>query len=190
MSEKVKEIFDKTLNDKIEAGFNKEDYAQFIKKYPEAISTLAPYIRTKDDFTHIKPYDIPTEVRTKLGDEAFKEIMDKVYLEITTEIKYLKSKEIPAMIVFNEFMRRFQEMNQLQHPSGDSDMLKNHNLIVNPDNESIKKIVELYDNNEIEKAELLVNYIHELAMLEQKRFSGKELQAFIEKANKVLGMIQ
>jgi len=189
ISEKVIEIFNKTLNDKIEAGFNKDDYAKFIKAHPETIETLAPYIRTKDDFTHITPYDIPTEVRTKLGDDAFKEIMDKVYLEVTTEIKYLKVKEIPAMIVFNEFMRRFQEMNQLQSPDGGMDMLKNHNLIVNPDNETIKKIVEFYDNNETEKAEILVNYIHELAMLEQKRFSGKELQAFIEKANKVLGMI-
>ncbi|RLC51354.1 MAG: molecular chaperone HtpG [Candidatus Cloacimonadota bacterium] len=189
ISEKVIEIFNKTLNDKIEAGFNKDDYAKFIKAHPEAINILAPYIRTKDDFTHIKPYDIPTEVRKKIGEEAFKEIMDKVYLEITTEIKYLKAKEIPAMIVFNEFMRRYQEMNQLQSPGGDMDMLKNHNLIVNPDNDTIKKIVEFYDNNEIEKAELLVNYIHELAMLEQKRFSGKELQSFLEKANKVLGMI-
>lgn len=189
ISEKIIEIFNKTLNDKIEAGFNKEDYGKFIKAHPEAITALNPYIRTKDDFTHIKPYDIPPEVRAKLGEEAFKEIMNKVYLEITTEIKYLKAKEIPAMIVFNEFMRRYQEMNQLQSPGGDMDMLKNHNLIVNPDNDTIKKIVEFYDNNEIEKAELLVNYIHELAMLEQKRFSGKELQAFIEKANKVLGMI-
>ena len=189
ISEKIIEIFNKTLNDKIEAGFNKDDYAKFIKAHPEAITILNPYIRTKDDFTHITPYDISPDVRTKLGEEAFKEIMDKVYLEVTTEIKYLKAKEIPAMIVFNEFMRRFQEMNQLQSSGGEMDMLKNHNVIVNPNNDTIKKIVKFYDNNEIEKTELLVNYIHELAMLEQKRFSGKELQAFIEKANTVLGMI-
>jgi len=37
---------------------------------------------------------------------------------------------------------------------------------------------------------LLVKYVHELALLEQKQFSGKELQSFIEKTNKILEMIE
>jgi hypothetical protein len=41
-----------------------------------------------------------------------------------------------------------------------------------------------------DKAKLLIKYIHELALLEQKRFTGKELQAFIEKANKILKLIK
>ncbi|MDO9576736.1 MAG: molecular chaperone HtpG [Candidatus Cloacimonadales bacterium] len=188
VSDKIIEIFNKLLNDKIEAGFYKDDYAKFIKKYPDTISTLSPYIRIQEDYTYIKPYDIPMTVRTKLGVEAYKEILDKTYMDVKTEIKYLKVKEIPAMIVFNEFMRRFQEMNFLESRN-DSDMLKNHTLAVNPDNETIKKIVDLYDKGDMEKVDLLVNYIHELALLEQKRFSGKELQSFIAKANKVLGMI-
>jgi molecular chaperone HtpG len=188
ISEKVTEIFNKILNDKIEASFHKDDYAKFIKKYPDVISSLSPYIRTQEDYTYISPYDIPPAIREKIGSEAFKEVMDKAYLEIKTEVKYLKSQEIPAIIVFNEFMRRFQEMNYLETRK-DSDMLKSHTLAVNPSNQTIKKIVELYDNNEMETVNLLVKYIHELALLEQKRFSGAELQAFIEKANKVLSMI-
>ncbi len=188
ISDKITEIFNKQLNDKIEASFHKDDYAKFIKKYPDAISAISPYIRIQEDYTYIKPYDIPVEVRTKIGEATYKEIMEKTYMDVKTEIKYLKAKEIPAMIVFNEFMRRFQEMNFMEN-RGDSDMLKNHTLAVNPDNETIGKIVEFYDKGDMEKVELLVNYIHELALLEQKRFSGKELQAFISKANKVLGMI-
>ena len=42
----------------------------------------------------------------------------------------------------------------------------------------------------MDKVKLLTNHIHDLAMLEQKRFTGKELHEFIENANKVLEMIK
>ncbi len=188
-AERIKELFDTTLNEKVEASFSKDAYSDFIKKHPEAIETLAPYIRTEDDFTYIKPYDIPLPVREKLGDEAFKDIVKKLYLTVTTQTKHLKAKEIPAMIVFNEFMRRFQEMNALNQMGGNGDMLKNHEIIVNPDNPTIKKIVALTDAGEWDKAKLLIQYVHDLTLLEQKQFSGKELQGFIEKTNKILAML-
>jgi molecular chaperone HtpG len=131
-SERIKELFDTTLNEKVEASFGKDAYGDFIKKFPEAATALTPYIRTEDDFTYIKPYDIPQPVRTQLGDAAFKEILDKVYLEVTTQTKHLKSKEIPAMIVFNEFMRRFQEMNSLNQMGG-SEKPRDHRKPRQPD---------------------------------------------------------
>ncbi|MBN2461941.1 MAG: molecular chaperone HtpG [Candidatus Cloacimonetes bacterium] len=188
VSEKVKEIFDKTLNDNIEASFNKEDYADYIKKYPDAINTLAPYIRTREDFTHVKPYDIPAAIREKLGSSAFQALLDRAVMTITTQVKYLKAKNIPAMVVFNEFMRRFQEMNYI-YQQKDFDMLKNHTLIVNPENEIIQKILNKYEDNKLEEAQLMVKFVHELALLEQKSFNGSELHSFIDKANKILTMI-
>ena len=188
-SEKLKEIFDKILNENVEASFSKESYGKFIKKYPQAVNVLAPYIRTKDDFTYVKPYEIPLEIREKLGKDAFNEILNNMYLTVKTEVKHLKAKDIPAMVVFNEFMRRFQEMNYLSQ-SKDNEILKNHTVIVNPQNETIKKILKFYEEGKTEKAELLVKYVHELALLEQKQFSGKELQSFIEKTNKILEMIE
>lgn len=187
-SDKIKEIFDKVLNEKIEASYNKDEYAEFLKKHPETVSTLAPYVRTKDDFTYIRPYDIPLEVRANLPEGVFDELLKKVFLTVTTEVKHLKSKNIPAMIVFNEFMRRFQEMNYLQQRN-DTDFLKNHTIIVNSESDTVKKILEYKEAGETEKVELLVKYIHELALLEQKQFSGKELHAFIEKSNKVLELL-
>ncbi|MBC8415765.1 MAG: molecular chaperone HtpG, partial [Candidatus Cloacimonetes bacterium] len=189
ISDKIQEIFNNTLNEKIEASFSKDSYGEFIKKYPESVSILAPFIRTQDDFTYIKSYEITPSAREKLGDEAYTEIIKNTYFEIKTETKHLKSKNIPAMIVFNEFTRRFQEMNFMQQ-STDFDMLKNHTLIVNPENETIKSILKLAEKGKKDKVELLIKYIHELALLEQKRFSGKELTAFIEKANKILNMIK
>ncbi len=189
-SGKIEMIFNNALNENIEASFSKDDYAAFLKKHPKAATVLTPFITTKDDNTKIKPYEITTSVKEELGDEAFNEIVQKAFIEIKTETKHLKSKDIPAMIVFNEFMRRFQEMNMLNKPDGGMDMLKNHTLIVNPENKTIKKILKLNDKGEMNKVKLLTNHIHDLAMLEQKRFTGKELHTFIENANKVLEMIK
>lgn len=187
-SEKIREIFDQVLNGKIEASFNKDSYGEFLKKYPQTVSILAPFTRTQDDFTYIRPYDLPPDVRQKLGKDAFSELMKNIYLDVTTEVKYLKSKEIPAMIVFNEFMRRFQEMNYLSQQK-DNDFLRHHTLVVNSGNELINKIIGLHEAGEKDKVELLVNYVHELALLEQKQFSGKELHSFVEKTQKILALL-
>ena len=70
-----------------------------------------------------------------------------------------------------------------------NDMLKNHTLVINVENPTVKKVAELNDSGNKEDASLIANYLHDLAMLEQKRFSGEELQSFIQKANKILQMI-
>jgi len=189
-SNKIEMIFNNALNDDIEASYSKDDYAAFLKKNPKAATILTPFIITKDDYTKIKPYEISASVIEELGEDAFNEIVQRAFIEIKTETKHLKSKDITAMIVFNEFMRRFQEMNMLNQPDNGMDMLKNHTLIVNPANETIKKILQLNEKGEMDKVKLLANHIHDLAMLEQKRFTGKELHAFIENANKVLEMIK
>jgi len=94
-----------------------------------------------------------------------------------------------VMILFNEFMRRFQEMN-MTNQLGETDMLKNHTIIINNQNETIKKIVKFAEMEKNEEVDLLVKYIHNLALLEQKRFTGKELKDFIEISNNVLKLIK
>lgn len=189
ISEKIQEIFNKRLNDKIEASFNKDNYAKFIEKYPKAVKALDPFSRTKDDFTYIKPYEISAKAKDEIGAEAFSEIVENAHLEVKAEVKHLKSKDIPAMILFNEFMRRFQEMNMMQQ-GGNNEMLKNHTIIINNQNETIKNIVQYAENGKDKEVDLLVKYIHNLALLEQKRFTGKELKDFIEISNEVLKLIK
>ncbi len=187
-SEKITELFNKALNPDLEAVFDKDSYAKFIKEHPEAISTLSPYVRTEKDFTYIKPYDIPPQVKEKIGEKAYEKIMQNCHKTVNVESKHIKSKKIPAMVVFNEFIRRYHDMNYMQ--KGGDDFLQNHILVVNPDNELIKKIIELDKENKTEQVETLAKYIHELALLEQKQFSGKELKDFLQHAHEVLDMIK
>jgi len=105
--------------------------------------------------------------------------------KITIEIKSLISPTIPAMIIFDEFMRRFQDMNMFAMGGGEG-LLANHTMVLNAENKTVQRINSLILEGKADDAKTLLDYIHGLAMLEQKRFTGDELKAFIENANKVL----
>ncbi len=127
----------------------------------------------------------------KTPSDKIKTVFEKVLNndKITVEVKSLKVKDIPAMVVFDEHMRRFQEMSQFAHTEG-TDMLASHTLVVNSENDTVKKILTLNDKGKTEEVALLCSYIHELGLIEQKPLTGKELQSFIEKSNKILQMIE
>jgi len=107
--------------------------------------------------------------------------------KITIEVKNLKSPNIPSMIIFDEFMRRFQDMNMFARGGG-ADLLANHTFVLNAENKTVQRINSLIEQGKTDDAKTLVDYLHDLAMLEQKRFTGDELKTFIENANKVLEM--
>ncbi len=187
-SDKLKEVFYRALNQSVEASFSKESYAEFLKKHPTAATILAPYLIQREEQTIIKPYDIPFSVREQMGAEALKDMFEHVYTELKIEVKSLKSDEIPSMIVFSEYMRRWHDMDLLtRNTSGD--MLKYHTLVVNQENPVIKKILALSAEGKKEEVNTLCSYIHDLSLLEQKPFSGKELKDFIGKANKILNYL-
>ncbi len=188
-SDKLKEIFYRALYQNIEASFSKESFAEFIKKHPQAATILAPYQIQKEEQTIIKPYEVPQNVRTELGEQALKDLMDHVYTELKVEVKSLKTPEIPSMIVFSEYMRRWHDMDMAMRRES-SDMLKHHSLVVNQENPVIKRLLVLDAEGKTDEVKTLCSYIHDLSLLEQKPFSGKELKSFIEKANKILNYLQ
>lgn len=140
---------------------------------------------TTDDEGKEKTETVKTEVDTR--QQNFEKVLNKP--AVSVEVKSLVTPEIPGMIVFNEQMRRFHEMNYLASNT-EFDMLANHKFVVNYENDTIKKILELKNEGDTENAETLAQYVHELSLLEQKAFKGKELKSFIEKANKVLSLLK
>jgi molecular chaperone HtpG len=187
-SDKLKEIFYRALGQKVEASFSKDSYAEFLKKHPNATTALNPYLKQEEDRTLIRPYEIPFDVREELGEETLKALYEHAYTPIKVEVKSLKSPEIPSMIVFNEFMRRWHDMSQIQRHS-DSGMLKDHTLVVNRANPVINKILELDASGKKEEVNTLCTYLHDLSLLEQRAFSGDELKSFISRANQILNYL-
>lgn len=187
-SDKLKEIFYKAMNQSVEASFGKESYAEFLKKHPHAATLLNPYLIQQDERTVVKPYDIPFDIRKQLGDETLKDLFHQVYTELNVEVKSLKSPDIPSMIVFNEFMRRWHDMDVMNR-NRDSGMLKHHTLVVNQENPVIKRILELDALGKVDEVNTLCSYIHDLSLLEQKALSGDELKEFLSRANKILNYL-
>jgi molecular chaperone HtpG len=135
-----------------------------------------------------KPEEVDADNKTtsQLMQEKIKEILNDD--NITIEVKNLKATQIPGMIIYDEFMRRFSEMNMMAM-GGNADLLSRHTFVLNAENKTVQKIYQLSLQDKVVEAKLLATYIHDLAMLEQKRFTGEELKAFIEKANQVLEMV-
>lgn len=185
---KAKKIFSKAINGNVDATFDKEAYSKFLEKHSDAVTKLNPYIVIEGENYRVQYMDIPDALKDEIGKEAMQEIEDHVYVDVKVETKKLKVDSIPAMIVFDEFMRRFQEMNSMMM-NQDMDMLKNHKLILNTENPTIKKIIKLNEEGETSKVDAMVNFVHELALLEQKPFTGEELKKFINDANKVVELI-
>ncbi len=187
-SDKLKDIFNRALNPDLEASFSAESYKEYLKKFPSAATILTPYITQKGEQSLLKPYEIPLSVRQELGEAAMTELMEHAFTELKIEVKSLKSPEIPSMIVFSEYMRRWHDMDMLNRRDS-GDMLKFHTLVVNQESPIVTKLIELDALNKKEEVKTLCSYIHDLSLLEQKPFSGKELKSFIEKANKILAYI-
>ncbi len=122
--------------------------------------------------------------------ERLKEVFEKGLndKDVKIEVKRLKNKEIPGLVVFNEFMRRMQDMNSIM-ANKDKSLLKNHDFIVNAENPSVKKILKLQAKGKEEQVNLLCQYLHSLSLMEQKQFSGEDLRRFIDKTHKVLELI-
>jgi len=188
VSDRLQAIFYKGLDQKVEASFSEESLKEYLKKHPKAATVLTPHMVQQDKQTLIQPYELPSEARKELGTEAFKDLMDHVYKDLTVEVKSLKSADIPSVIVFSEYMRRWHDMDSLSR-NASGDMLKYHTLVVNKENPVIQKILELDSAGKADEVKTLCAYIHDLSLLEQKPFSGKELKDFIARANKVLAYI-
>lgn len=187
--DRLQQIFYKSLDQKLEASFSKESLKEYFKKHPEAAKLLTPYQIQKDEQTIIDILELPAQTKKELGSEAMEELHNHAFAELKVELKNLKSKDIPGMIVFSEFMRRWHDMDLASRMGGAGDMLKHHSLVVNTESPVIQKIVSLDKEGKEDEIRTLCGYIHDLSLLEQKAFSGDELKAFIGKANKVLSYI-
>ncbi|MBN2544497.1 MAG: molecular chaperone HtpG [Spirochaetes bacterium] len=121
-------------------------------------------------------------------EKELKENNEKLKDKIKIEVKPLKTAETPAIIVLSEFMRRFKEMSFMQKKfEEDEDVIEDHTLIVNSNNEFVKKLLSLSENSEnADKIKNSINHIYDLALLAQNKLKGERLIKFIERSNDIL----
>lgn len=98
----------------------------------------------------------------------------------TVMLKPLSPEDHPVFITKPEFMRRMKEMQAMSGNMGLGDLPESYNLVVNTNNPLIAdKLLKM--RKEDKKTEF-VNYLFNLALLNQNMLKGKDLTAFINKS--------
>lgn len=99
------------------------------------------------------------------------------------ETQSLKSKEVPALVMIDEYARR---MRMISAAMGNGDFPDKKRLMVNLNNPLIESLADM----DKEKAEVVINQIYDLARMESEPLGAEDLEKFIKRSIEMLGMIK
>lgn len=127
------------------------------------------------------------------NDEKNKAVIDMFKDEIKDdklkiEVRKLKNKEIPAVILLSEESRRMQEMYRSygQQFAGMADMFHDeYTLVINTENELIQKIDTLDDATR----SLVIDHIYDLAKISHSPLDAEHMSKFIARSNELLSKL-
>ncbi len=120
-------------------------------------------------------------VLTDKDQEAVKEVFTKSIGDLKgghVELKALSPNDHPVVITKPEFMRRMKEMQMMQGMDMDA-FPDSHNVVINTNNPIIAN--KLLTLDEAQQKET-VDYLHQLALLNQNMLKGEDLANFVNKA--------
>ena len=122
--------------------------------------------------------DADVDGALKSGDGAEDSVLVDIFKntigddKLTVKTEKLKNESVPAVIVVDEYMRRYSEMGQIYGMSG-GDLAKT--LIVNTANPVVAKLKELDET----KQKFTVNFIYSLALSSFKKLTPEEQEKFL-----------
>ncbi len=118
--------------------------------------------------------------------DIFKQYLKDEKLDIRVES--LKDESVPAMALFSEQDRRFQEMTRTlgkNIPLSD----KGPSLLVNSSSAVVKNILKMDKDDKKENVELLVSQVYDLAMLTCRAFDQERMARFLDRSNQLLARV-
>ena len=125
------------------------------------------------------------------GDSSLTELF-KTHLnndKVTIDAQSLKNENIPAIIVISEYSRRMKEMSKM-YAGGGMDFPMEETLVINKNNTLVQLLSKLMENEENkEDVDLIISQIYDLAQISQKPLDPEEMTKFIERSNKILGIV-
>lgn len=127
----------------------------------------------------------------KTADEKIREAFSELLGEkkgMTVRVESLKDPSVPAMLLLSEHSRRFKEMTRMMGKEL-GDALDEFTLLLNFSNPVVKKIRKMKDEGRSEDARLLAEQIYDLALLTHKSFGKEQMEAFLERSNKILDLV-
>jgi molecular chaperone HtpG len=148
-------------------------------------SDISRFLKKDDENEEAKEGEKGTKDEEKI-EEIFKKYLGKEEMMVKAEM--LTSEKVPAMLVVEEQMRRYEDMSKL-FKTGTIPFHTGHALVVNLNNPIIKNILKLYrgrKKDREEKMKRLCGNVYDLALLSQGKLKGDELTAFIKRSEDVL----
>ncbi len=127
----------------------------------------------------------------KTADEKIKGTVENLLGErkgMSVRVESLKDPSVPAMILLAEQTRRFREMTRMMGQQEGMDMFNEYTLLVNSSSPVVKNMERMHEEGRSEEARLVSEQIYDLAMLTHKAFSKEQMEAFLERSNRILEM--
>lgn len=126
-------------------------------------------------------FDNLTPVDSKKAEEIsalFKRYLDDETLQV--EVKNFKSKNLPAMLINQEQMRRLQEMTAMMMGGKKNTGFSLDSLIINAQSDVVQKLL-LLDTTDAKRTKEMVIQIHDLAALASGKLQANKLFSFIKR---------
>jgi molecular chaperone HtpG len=146
-----------------------------------------------DIMSHLKDtaaVDMVDPIDNKKSSEKIDEIFRKHLSKANVKIKVepLKSQTVPSVLTVDENMRRLKDMSRTSpFAATDNPWENDHTLVVNQNSPAIKALLDLSKTfNKDEDLKLVVDHIYDLAWLQQGKFDGPMMQAFLDRSTKIL----
>ena len=118
--------------------------------------------------------------------EVFKQSLQDEGLEVRVE--RLKDESVPAMALFSEQDRRFQEMTRTL--GKDIPMPGNApSLLINSSSPVIQNVLDLHAKQKTEDVDLLIAQVYDLAMLTCRAFDQERMARFLDRSNQILSRV-
>ncbi len=116
----------------------------------------------------------------------FEECIGKEHL--TVRVENLKDASVPGMILLSEQSRRFQEMARSMGREK-LDLPDEHTMVVNLSSPVIRNLLKIQDEGRAQDAAVIAAQVYDLAMLSHRGFGREQMEAFLERSNRILEMI-
>ena len=201
------EFTDKTNDKTVFYVSNEQIQSQYIKLFKEqglsavilATNLDAPfisYLETYETDIKFKRIDSDLTESLKQGDSTENEEVQAIFRKhlnnekLIVKIEALKSQDVSAVILLSEQSRRMQEMSKMFGQGMPNMFEEELTLVLNGNHNIVKQFIDMTNKPEKdEHVELITLHLFDLAMLSHKTLPTDQMTKFIERSNKLLGML-
>ncbi len=155
-------------------------YISFLEAYSKDVK----FARIDSDISSILKSEDAADIDTETLESLFKNFLGKEDLKI--KVESLKASDVSAVLELSEQARRMMEMSAM-YGMGNMQMPSDETLVLNSNNNLVRLLLNIKDNEEISK--MLCCQIYDLAVMSNQPLSQEKMTDFIARSNKIMELL-